>query len=237
MQLLKDIISEERMYDQRNAAIVLCDPELEEALDVKALHLTEIRLVVAKTVTEVKRLEERNALTFTFQFREAVSKHLSPLATATINNAAGTVMAGGGSLPAAAAAAVVRSNQRLGLLGGNSPVVTSAGRACNQSPFQPADTTSAGRSLVQQSGSNCLTRVVVARPTPAAPPPAPPPANPPAASSSAALGVVTPTSRFTVKPEFRKVLAMVPGIPDNKMVFTYDEVRVTRGGKKVSGYN
>ncbi len=44
LQLLKDIISEERLYDDRNASIVLADQDLEIALDVRALHLTEIRL-------------------------------------------------------------------------------------------------------------------------------------------------------------------------------------------------
>ncbi len=43
LQLLKDIISDEKLYDDRNASIVLADEALEHALDVKALHLTEIR--------------------------------------------------------------------------------------------------------------------------------------------------------------------------------------------------
>ncbi len=41
--MLKDIISDEKLYDERNASIVLPDNDLEDALDVKALHLTEIR--------------------------------------------------------------------------------------------------------------------------------------------------------------------------------------------------
>jgi len=39
---LKEIIGDEELYDPDNASIVLCDHELETALDVKALHLTEI---------------------------------------------------------------------------------------------------------------------------------------------------------------------------------------------------
>lgn len=43
LELLKQIISEERLYDARNASIVLCDASLEQALNIKALHLSEIR--------------------------------------------------------------------------------------------------------------------------------------------------------------------------------------------------
>jgi hypothetical protein len=46
LQYLKEIISADKLYDPRNASIVLCDRDLELALDVKALHLTELRLVM-----------------------------------------------------------------------------------------------------------------------------------------------------------------------------------------------
>ena len=35
---------------------------------------------------------------------------------------------------------------------------------------------------------------------------------------------VTPQSEFTVKPDFREVLARVQGVPHSQRVFTYDEV-------------
>ncbi len=38
-----EIIKEEQLYDEGNTSIVICDKELEEALDVKALLLSEIR--------------------------------------------------------------------------------------------------------------------------------------------------------------------------------------------------
>jgi chromatin remodeling complex protein RSC6 len=40
---LKEVISEEILYDPNNASVVLCDAALETALDVKSLHLTQIR--------------------------------------------------------------------------------------------------------------------------------------------------------------------------------------------------
>lgn len=47
LQYLREVIEEERLYDPHNASLVLCDAGLEVALDVKALHLTEIRCVCA----------------------------------------------------------------------------------------------------------------------------------------------------------------------------------------------
>jgi hypothetical protein len=43
LQYLKDLISRETLYDEANKVIILCNAELEDALDMKALHLTEIR--------------------------------------------------------------------------------------------------------------------------------------------------------------------------------------------------
>jgi hypothetical protein len=41
--MMKEIIRDEAMFDQRNPAIILCSPDLEAALNMKALHVTEIR--------------------------------------------------------------------------------------------------------------------------------------------------------------------------------------------------
>ena len=45
---LRDIILEEGLYDKRNPSVILCSEELEAALNMKALHITEIRNVVLK---------------------------------------------------------------------------------------------------------------------------------------------------------------------------------------------
>ena len=41
------------MYDEKNPAIILCSGDLEEALNMKALHVTEIRYGKAAPVTTV----------------------------------------------------------------------------------------------------------------------------------------------------------------------------------------
>ena len=41
--LLKDIMSREKLYDPRNTSMVLCDAALDKALDMKALHLCQVR--------------------------------------------------------------------------------------------------------------------------------------------------------------------------------------------------
>ena len=43
LQHLKGRIADQILYDQKNPCIVLCDPELDLALNVRALHLSELR--------------------------------------------------------------------------------------------------------------------------------------------------------------------------------------------------
>ena len=40
---LKDIIRGEKLFDLQNPSIIICSNELEEAINMKALHVTEIR--------------------------------------------------------------------------------------------------------------------------------------------------------------------------------------------------
>ena len=44
MTYLSDIIRTEQLFDLKNPSIILCNHELEEVLNMKALHVTEIRL-------------------------------------------------------------------------------------------------------------------------------------------------------------------------------------------------
>ena len=43
---LQRLITSEKLYDPQNPAVILCDQHLEEALDIKALHVSEIRFVM-----------------------------------------------------------------------------------------------------------------------------------------------------------------------------------------------
>ena len=49
--ILKKIIREEKLFDQTNPSIVMCSPELEEAINVKALLVTQIRNYVLSQLT------------------------------------------------------------------------------------------------------------------------------------------------------------------------------------------
>ena len=40
---MKDIIRGEKLFDLQNPSIIICSNELEEAINMKALHVTEIR--------------------------------------------------------------------------------------------------------------------------------------------------------------------------------------------------
>ncbi len=53
LQVLKDILAEERLFNDRNANIILCDQDLEIALDVRACHLSELREIVQLQLTKV----------------------------------------------------------------------------------------------------------------------------------------------------------------------------------------
>ena len=43
LNALRQVIVRDKLYDQKNPAIVLCDDELERILTAKALHTSEIR--------------------------------------------------------------------------------------------------------------------------------------------------------------------------------------------------
>lgn len=55
---LKKIIKTKKLFDENNPIVVMCDQELEYALDVKALHLSEMREYVCKQL----HLKETNDL-------------------------------------------------------------------------------------------------------------------------------------------------------------------------------
>ena len=53
LTILKTIIFKEKLLDPNYKSIVLCSKDLEEALDMKALHITEIQHQVLAQITKV----------------------------------------------------------------------------------------------------------------------------------------------------------------------------------------
>jgi len=53
---LRQIVTTERLFDAGNPDVILCDPALEHALDVKAVHVTEMRDYVLRQMEEVSDL-------------------------------------------------------------------------------------------------------------------------------------------------------------------------------------
>ena len=43
LTVLKDVISSEKMFDERNPSVIICSKPLEAALNQRALHVTEVR--------------------------------------------------------------------------------------------------------------------------------------------------------------------------------------------------
>ena len=54
MENLKVIVRSEKLYDPKNPSIIMCDPSLEKALNVKDLHVTEVRHQILKHLTLVR---------------------------------------------------------------------------------------------------------------------------------------------------------------------------------------
>lgn len=57
---LRNILRKEVLYDTLNPAIILCDSDLESALECKGLHVTEVRERVLKHIICVKHPENKN---------------------------------------------------------------------------------------------------------------------------------------------------------------------------------
>merc|ERR1712173_213604 len=57
LKKLKDVVLTEELFDPRNPSVIICSSELEEALDRKALHVTELWDLV---ISQVENSEEIN---------------------------------------------------------------------------------------------------------------------------------------------------------------------------------
>ena len=55
LEKLKVILRSEKLYDLKNPSIIMCDSDLEIALNMKDLHVTEIRHHILKQLTLVKQ--------------------------------------------------------------------------------------------------------------------------------------------------------------------------------------
>ena len=62
LTLLKEIIRGEGLFDPTNPSIILCSQDLEEALNVKAIHVAEIRDLVLHQVTRIPDRSLRGGL-------------------------------------------------------------------------------------------------------------------------------------------------------------------------------
>jgi len=53
LTILKEVIRGEEMFDPKNPSIIICSRDLEAALNMKALHVTEIRDLVLNHIVKV----------------------------------------------------------------------------------------------------------------------------------------------------------------------------------------
>merc|ERR1719331_2519709 len=57
LTILKDVISSEKMFDERNPSVIICSKPLEAALNQRALHVTEVRDLV---INQLERLADQS---------------------------------------------------------------------------------------------------------------------------------------------------------------------------------
>ena len=57
LTVLKDVISSEKMFDERNPSVIICSKPLEAALNQRALHVTEVRDLV---INQLERLADQS---------------------------------------------------------------------------------------------------------------------------------------------------------------------------------
>ena len=55
LEKLKVIVRSEKLFDPKNPSIIMCDPDLEMALNMKDIHVTEVRHQILKQLTLVKQ--------------------------------------------------------------------------------------------------------------------------------------------------------------------------------------
>ena len=79
LTILKNIIRYEEMFDIRNQAMIICDQELEKALKVKALHVTEIRELVYLQLVRLPDVLQR-----VLQRRKTLLSQRTPIASTPV---------------------------------------------------------------------------------------------------------------------------------------------------------
>ena len=57
LKILKDVIISEKLYDPKNPAIILCDDDLELALNQKALHVSQLNAAILPHFSNSKDIE------------------------------------------------------------------------------------------------------------------------------------------------------------------------------------
>lgn len=84
---MKRVISSEQQYDVENPAVVICDDCLEDALDVKAMHVSEVKEFVLKQLLLIDQLSQPVDIIRPLQNGDALPTWASATANAVIAQA------------------------------------------------------------------------------------------------------------------------------------------------------
>ena len=86
MENLKVIVRSEKLYDPKNPSIIMCDSDLEIALNVKDLHIIEVRAQILKQLTLVQHQNWRvNYNTFISKSNSKSASFTTPTKTTNLH--------------------------------------------------------------------------------------------------------------------------------------------------------
>jgi len=197
LTVLKETIRGEGMFDESNPSIILCDPSLERALSMKALHVTEIRDLVLNQLEKISDPSLTNTATFS-----------SP---PSLNNSQSQVLGRSMSIPAgniSPPAITTTVNSQPSVSPNTQPSIPPTSQPSTL-PLR-AHPSAPPSSVEPVSGQSTMT----ARERSCAP-------RPNVISSHV---YNNPSARFSLKPDFLSVIRSIPGVDPHQILFSYEQV-------------
>jgi E3 ubiquitin-protein ligase Mdm2 len=203
LTILKIIIRDGEMFDMRNPAIILCNKELEQALNMRAMHVTEIRELV---YSQLMRLPDKYQQAL--QQASLQQQKLLPNPSLLTNEPSTQSQHIKHQLSIASQPPTQPTNTHISLTSRLCAPIQSEmpiqSISVNTADTLPPATVSGPTTSVSNLNLNAIT--------------------PPASESLNQTIYANKNARFELKQDFRVVLSTLPTFNINQKLFTYEEV-------------
>lgn len=213
---LKRVIASEKLFDRHNPTVVICNDELEDALNVNALHVSEIRQQVCMQFHPIIQNVSENLTNAQHQQYSEGQTTSNLVSTQTSSNIQGSNIQHPNALSFSGNGNISSPNQ----IPNMNPTQTLSN---NLSTNQSGQIRTAAVSVNSNTANVAVGRVPIA----------PEPIILPSWASNTANAVIARRNstnpfdiegRYLVKPAFLKVLRAVEGVNQSQVVFPYREV-------------